>query len=158
MVWQIAIWATWTLSRTSTVFCRFFFFSNPYMLRVSEAETPLLKLDRPHPAFVWACDIEYLKYVSMCRRVSRFDFGKTDVDGMILQLSAVEWSDLLWGVPGCVQKFYYAIYECFELHVPKYRTFWFAGSIVRTLLSCYDLRRSLTQGGVTWAIDIFPSN
>jgi hypothetical protein len=28
-------------------------------------------------------------------------------------------------------------------------TFWLAGSIVRTLLSCYDLRRSLTQGGVT---------
>jgi hypothetical protein len=32
------------------------FFNNPSMLRVSEAETPLLKLDRHHPA----CDIEYL--------------------------------------------------------------------------------------------------
>jgi hypothetical protein len=35
-------------------------------------------------------------------------------------------------------------------------TFWLAGSIVRILLSCYDLRRFFTQGGVTR--DIFPSN
>jgi hypothetical protein len=28
-------------------------------------------------------------------------------------------------------------------------TFWLAGSIVRTLFSCYDLRMSLTQGSVT---------
>jgi hypothetical protein len=41
---------------------------------------------------------------------------------MILQLSAVEWSNLLGGdcVDGCVQKFYDAIYECFGLYVPKY--------------------------------------
>jgi hypothetical protein len=45
----------------------------------------------------------------MCRRISRFDFGKADVDGMILQLSA-----------GCVQRLYDAINECFELYVPKY--------------------------------------
>jgi hypothetical protein len=40
---------------------------------------------------------------------------------MILQLSAVEWSDLLRGdcVDKCVQKFYDANYECFELYVPK---------------------------------------
>jgi hypothetical protein len=59
----------------------------------------------------------------MCRRVSRFDFGIADVDGMILQPSAVEWSsNLLQGdcVDGCVQKFYDAIYECFQLYVPKY--------------------------------------
>jgi hypothetical protein len=58
----------------------------------------------------------------MWKRVSHFDFGKTDVDGMILQLSAVEWSDLLWGdcVDECVRKFYDAVYECFELYVPKY--------------------------------------
>jgi hypothetical protein len=92
------------------------------MLRVSGAETPLVKLDRHHLAFVLTCEIEYLKYVSMCKRVSRFDFSKADVDGMILQLSAVDWSDLLRGdcVDACVQKFYDAIYECFELYVPKY--------------------------------------
>jgi hypothetical protein len=41
---------------------------------------------------------------------------------MILQLSAVDWSDLLPSdcVDECVQKFYDAIYECFELYVPKY--------------------------------------
>jgi hypothetical protein len=44
----------------------------------------------------------------MCRRISRFDFGKADVDGMILQLSA-----------GCFQRLYDAINECFELYVPK---------------------------------------
>jgi hypothetical protein len=33
---------------------------------------------------------------------------------MILQLSAVDWSDLLWGSSSD------AIYECFELFVPKY--------------------------------------
>jgi hypothetical protein len=65
------------------------------MLRVSEAKTPLLKSDRHYPAFVLTCDIEYLKYVSMCKRVSRFDFGKADVGRIILQLSAVDWSDLL---------------------------------------------------------------
>jgi hypothetical protein len=65
------------------------------MLRVSEAKTPLLKLGQHHPAFVLTCDIEYLKYVSMCMRVSHFDFCKADVDKMVLQLSAVDWSDLL---------------------------------------------------------------
>jgi hypothetical protein len=66
------------------VYLDLIFFNNPPILRVSEAETPMLKLDRHHPAFVLTCDIEYLKYVSMCKRVSRFDFGKADVDGMIL--------------------------------------------------------------------------
>jgi hypothetical protein len=60
--------------------------------------------------------------ISMCKRVSRFDFEKADVDGMILQLSAYDWSDLLRDdcVDECVQKFYDAIYECFELYIPKY--------------------------------------
>jgi hypothetical protein len=66
------------------------FFNNPSMLRVSEAKTLLLKLDRHHLAFVLTCDIEYLKYVTMSKRVSRFDFGKADDGGMILQLS-VDW-------------------------------------------------------------------
>jgi hypothetical protein len=41
---------------------------------------------------------------------------------MILQLSTVDWSDLLRGdyVNECVRKFYDAIYDCFELFVPKY--------------------------------------
>jgi hypothetical protein len=58
----------------------------------------------------------------MCKRVSRFDFGKAVVDGLILELSAVHCSDLFRGdcVDKCVQKFYDAIYECFELYVPKY--------------------------------------
>jgi hypothetical protein len=58
----------------------------------------------------------------MCKRVSRFDFGKADVDVVTLQLSAVDWSDLFRGdcVDECVRKFYDAIYECFELCVPKY--------------------------------------
>jgi hypothetical protein len=81
-----------------------------------------LKLDRHNPAFVSTCDIEYLKYLSICKRFSCFDFGKADVDGMILQLSAVDWSDLLGGdcVDERVRKFYYRIYECFELFVLKY--------------------------------------
>jgi hypothetical protein len=58
------------------VYLDLIFFNNPLMLRVSEAETPLLKLNRHHPAFDLTCDIEYLKDVSMCKRVSRFDFGK----------------------------------------------------------------------------------
>jgi hypothetical protein len=77
------------------VYLDLIFFNNPSMLRVSEAETSLLKLDRHHLAFLLTCNIEYLGYVSMCRRVSRFDFCKPDVDKMILQLSAVDWSDLL---------------------------------------------------------------
>jgi hypothetical protein len=51
------------------VYLDLIFFSYPSILRVSGAETPLLKLDRQHQAFVLTCDIEYLKYVSMCRRV-----------------------------------------------------------------------------------------
>jgi hypothetical protein len=41
---------------------------------------------------------------------------------IILQLSAVKWSDPLRGdyVDGCVQRLYDAINECFELYVPKY--------------------------------------
>jgi hypothetical protein len=60
----------------------------------------LLKLDRHHPAFFLTCDIEYFKYVSMCMHVSRFDFGKADVDKMILPLAVVDW------LYKCVQKFY----------------------------------------------------
>jgi hypothetical protein len=58
----------------------------------------------------------------MYKRVSRFDFGKANVDGMILKLSALDWSDLLRGdcVDECVRKFYDAIYEICELYVPKY--------------------------------------
>jgi hypothetical protein len=66
------------------VYLNLIFFNNPPMLRVSEAKAPLLKLDRHHPAFVLTCDIEYLKCVSMCRRVSHFELGKADVDRMIL--------------------------------------------------------------------------
>jgi hypothetical protein len=53
----------------------------------------------------------------MCRRVSHFYFGKADVDEMILQLSAVDWSDLFRSdcVDECIQKFYDAI----ELYVPR---------------------------------------
>jgi hypothetical protein len=87
------------------VYLDLIFFNNPSMLRVFEAETPLLKLDWHHPAFVLTYDIEYFKYVSMCKRFSHFHFGKADVDEMILQLSAVDWSDLLRGdcVDKCVQ-------------------------------------------------------
>jgi hypothetical protein len=57
----------------------------------------------------------------MCKRVSLFDFGKTDVDELILPLLAVDWSVLFRGncVDECIQKFYDAIYECFEIYVPK---------------------------------------
>jgi hypothetical protein len=48
------------------VYLDLIFFNNPSMLRVSGAETPLLKLDLHHPAFVLTCDIEYLKYVRQC--------------------------------------------------------------------------------------------
>jgi hypothetical protein len=77
------------------------------MLRVSEAKTPLLKLDRHHLAFVLACEIEYLKYMSMCKHVSRFDFGKADVDEIILQLSAVDRSGLVRSdcADECVQSY-----------------------------------------------------
>jgi hypothetical protein len=104
------------------VYLDLIFFNNPSMLRVSKAETPVLIIDWHHPAFVLTYDIEYFKYVSMCKHFSHFYFGKADVDGMIFQLSAVDWSDLLEGdcVDECVQKFYDAIYECFELYVPKY--------------------------------------
>jgi hypothetical protein len=58
----------------------------------------------------------------MYKRVSRFDFGKANVDGMILELSVLDWSDLLRGdcVDEWVPKFYDAIYEICELYVPKY--------------------------------------
>jgi hypothetical protein len=90
------------------VYLDLIFYSNTSTLRVSG-----VKIRPAAPSR----DIEYLKYVSMCRRVSRFDFGEADVDGIILQLSAVEWSDFVRGdcVDGFVQIFYDAIYECFEL-------------------------------------------
>jgi hypothetical protein len=58
----------------------------------------------------------------MCKRVCRDDFCKADVDKMVLQLSALDSSDLLRSncVDECFQKFYDAIYECFKLYVPKY--------------------------------------
>jgi hypothetical protein len=51
----------------------------------------------------------------MCKRVSHFDFGKADC-------RRNDWSALLRSdcVDECVQKFYDAIYECFEYYVPKY--------------------------------------
>jgi hypothetical protein len=42
------------------VYLDLIFFNNPSMLpKRRNAETPLLELDRPHPAFVLTCDIEY---------------------------------------------------------------------------------------------------
>jgi hypothetical protein len=94
------------------------FFNNPSMLRLFNAERPLLKLGRHHPGFFLTCDNEYLN-----KCASQFDFSKFIVDEMILQLAAVGWLDLLRSdccVDESVQKFYDAIYQCFELYAAKY--------------------------------------
>jgi hypothetical protein len=53
----------------------------PEMVGVGVAERPLLRLDRYHPAFILlTCKISYLKYISLGRRVKRFDFGRADLD------------------------------------------------------------------------------
>jgi hypothetical protein len=52
---------------------------------------PLLRLDRHHPAFILTCKISYLKYISLDRRVKRFDSGRADVDKVCAELTAVDW-------------------------------------------------------------------
>jgi hypothetical protein len=49
------------------------------MVGVNVAERPLLRLDRHHPAFILTCETSYLKYISLGRRVKRYDFGHADV-------------------------------------------------------------------------------
>jgi hypothetical protein len=74
------------------VYCSF-----PEMVGVGIAEKPLLRLNRHHPAFILTCKISYLKYISLDRRVKRFDFGRADVD----RICAYNWS--LWIDVLCVQ-------------------------------------------------------
>jgi hypothetical protein len=71
------------------VYCNF-----PELIGVGVAEKPLLRLDRHHPAFILTCKISYLKYISLGRRVKRFDFSRADVDGICVQLAAVDWCAL----------------------------------------------------------------
>jgi hypothetical protein len=89
---------------------------------VGVAERPLLRLDRHHPAFILTCNISYLKYVSLGRRVKRFGFGHDEVDGICAQFAAVDWcasfSDLC--IDGCIEKFYIIIRECLDRFVLFY--------------------------------------
>jgi hypothetical protein len=104
------------------VFLDLVFFNNPDMLQVSVSDCPLLSLDRHHPAFVLTCDVQYLKYSSMSKRISRFDFKKANAEAMIESLSHVDWLNLFAvnDIDMCVAKFYDLMNECFELHVPKF--------------------------------------
>jgi hypothetical protein len=61
---------------------------------VGVAERPLLRLDWHHPAYILTCKISYLKYISLGRRVKRFDFGRADLDGICAQLAALDWCAL----------------------------------------------------------------
>jgi hypothetical protein len=69
------------------VYCNF-----PEMAVV--VERPLLKLNRHDPAFILTCKFSYLKYISLSRRVKRFDFGCADVDRICTQLATVDWCAL----------------------------------------------------------------
>jgi hypothetical protein len=49
--------------------------------------------------------------------VKRFDFGRADVDGICVQLAAVDWCVLfsdLGIIDDCVEKFYIIVRECFD--------------------------------------------
>jgi hypothetical protein len=68
------------------VYCNF-----PATVGFGVAERLLLRLDKHHPAFMLTCKINYLKYVSLGRRVKRFGFGHDDVDGICAKFGAVDW-------------------------------------------------------------------
>jgi Reverse transcriptase (RNA-dependent DNA polymerase) len=104
------------------VFLDLVFYNFPGMLQVALSDDPILKLDRHHPAFVLTCEVQYLKYTTMSKRISRFDFKKADVDAMTEYLSHINWSDLFAvnDIDTCVAKFYDAMNGCFELYVPKF--------------------------------------
>jgi len=65
------------------------FFNNPSMLTIREAETPILTLDRHHPAFVLDLKIEYLKYATLSNHVSRFNFKKANMEAISSKLLSV---------------------------------------------------------------------
>jgi hypothetical protein len=92
------------------------------MVLNSVSERPLLRLDRHHPAFILTCKTSYLNYISLGRRVKRFDFSQADVDGICVQLAAVDWCALFLdlGIDDCVKKIYITIRECFDRFVSFY--------------------------------------
>jgi hypothetical protein len=90
-------------------------------VQVALSDDPILKLDRHHLAFVLTCNISYLKYTTMSRRISRFNFKKADADAMIEYFSHVRWTDLFPDndLDAYVANFYDVVNGCFELFVPK---------------------------------------
>jgi hypothetical protein len=80
-------------------------------------ERPFSRLDRHHPAFILTCKTSYLKYISLGRRVKRFDFG-----GISAQLVALDGCALFLdlGIDNCIEKFYIIIREYFDRFLPFY--------------------------------------
>jgi hypothetical protein len=75
-----------------------------------------------HPAFILTRKISYLKYISLGRRVKRFDFGRADVDRICTQMAVVDWCALFLdlGIDDCVEKFYIREGFDFDCFVPFY--------------------------------------
>jgi Reverse transcriptase (RNA-dependent DNA polymerase) len=111
-----------SIANQNGVFLDLVFCNSPGMLQVALSDDPVLKLDRHHPAFVLTCEVQYLKYTTMSKRISRFNFKKADVDAMTEYLSHVSWSNLFLvnDIDACVANFYDVMNGCFELHVPKF--------------------------------------
>jgi hypothetical protein len=67
------------------------------------------------------CEVEYLKYFSMEKLVSWFDFNSPDVEVIIAHLSNVDWTVFdEENFKQCVgRRFYDLIYESFGMHIPK---------------------------------------
>jgi hypothetical protein len=55
------------------VFLDLVFFNFPGMFHVAQAGAPVLRLNRNHRAFVLTCNVQFLRYISMSKRISRFD-------------------------------------------------------------------------------------
>jgi hypothetical protein len=68
------------------------------------------------------CNIHYLKYISLGRRVKQFDFNRADVDRSCAHLAALDWFVLFadLGIDDCVEKFHIIICKCFNCFVSLY--------------------------------------
>jgi hypothetical protein len=104
------------------VFLDLVFINFPGMFNVAQADDPILRLDQYRPAFVLTCDVQYFRYTSMSKRISRFNFKKADIDAMISHLFVVNRPGvfLINDIETCVGQFYDVIDKCFDLYVPKF--------------------------------------
>jgi Reverse transcriptase (RNA-dependent DNA polymerase)/Endonuclease-reverse transcriptase len=96
------------------------FTNAPVDISVTNADSPLLKLDHHHKAYEIEMQVCCCKFEAAEIRTRRYIFRMADCAAIVSDLDAVDWFSLFSGksIDRCVDLFYEMIWNCFERHVP----------------------------------------